>query len=169
MTNQERSELIKNSTKELLEKMTFKDFEVSVAEEKNADGENLIANIETAESNLLIGQYGTTLKAFQHIVRLMVRRQTDDKFKFLLDVNGYLRQKTESISEITKSAARQAISEMKPVVLRPMSAYERRLVHLELDGNENIRTESIGEGEDRRVVIKPVGDLEKLEQKNKED
>lgn len=168
MTNQEKSELLTNSTKELLEKMTFGDFEISVAEENNADGENMIVNIETPESNLLIGQYGTTLKAFQHILRLMVRRQTEDKFKFLLDVNGYLRQKTESLSEVAKSAARQAISEMKPVVLRPMSAYERRLVHLELDGNENIRTESIGEGEDRKVVIKPVGDLEKLEQKNKE-
>ncbi len=169
MDKQEKSELLKNSTRELLEKMTFQDFEISVAEEKNADGENLIANVETAESNLLIGQYGTTLKAFQHIVRLMVRRQTEDKFKFLLDVNGYLRQKTESLSKIARDAARQAISERKSVVLRPMSAYERRLVHLELDGNENIRTESIGEGENRKVVIKPVGDLEKLEQKNKED
>lgn len=164
MANQEKSELLKKSVKELLEKMTFTDFEISVSEEKNADGKNLMANIETTESNLLIGQYGVTLKAFQHILRLIVRRQTDDKFKFLLDVNGYLRQKTESLSEMAKSAARQAISERKPVVLRPMSAYERRLIHLELDGNENIKTESIGEGEDRKVVIKPVGDLEKLEQ-----
>ena len=64
------------------------------------------------------------------------------------------------MEELAQSLARQAITEKRPVVLRPMSAYERRVVHVTLAENSQIKTESIGEGEDRKVVIKPVGDIE---------
>jgi len=164
MGNEKNTELLENTIKELLQKMTFDDFKVVVLKEKSADEENLIANIETPDSNLLIGQYGVTLKALQHIARVILRRKTEEKFKFLLDVNSYLHQKTSSLTEIAQNAARQAISEKKPVILRPMSAYERRIVHLELSGNENVKTESIGDGEDRKIVVRPVGELEKLEE-----
>ncbi|OGI25600.1 MAG: hypothetical protein A3J76_06000 [Candidatus Moranbacteria bacterium RBG_13_45_13] len=164
MSNEKNTELLENTIKELLQKMTFDDFKVVVLKEKSADEENLIANIETPDSNLLIGQYGVTLRALQHIARVILRRKTEEKFKFLLDVNSYLRQKTGSLTEIAQNAARQAISEKKPVILRPMSAYERRIIHLELSGNENVKTESIGDGEDRKIVVRPVGELEKLEE-----
>jgi spoIIIJ-associated protein len=164
MNSQEKEELLKKITAEVLRKMTLDDFKISVEGKGDMEGESFVVNIETPESNLLIGQYGATLAALQHILRLLVRRETEDKFKFLADVNRYLQVKTDSLSGIARDAARQAISERKPVVLRPMSAYERRLVHVELAENENIKTESIGEGDDRKVVVKPVGDLEKLEE-----
>lgn len=163
MNSEEKSEILKNLVSEILEKMTFENFKVNVARDTSSDEESFVVNIETAESNLLIGQYGVSLKALQHIARLLVRFRTDEKIKFLLDVNNYLQQKTNSLLEIARNAAVQAINERKPVILRPMSAYERRIVHLELAENENIKTESIGEGEARKVVIKPVGDLEKIE------
>ncbi|MFA6193269.1 MAG: R3H domain-containing nucleic acid-binding protein [Parcubacteria group bacterium] len=163
MNSQEKEELLKKITSEVLQKMTLDDFKIAIESKGDAEGESFIVNIETSESNLLIGQYGVTLSALQHILRLIVRRETEDKFKFLADVNRYLQAKTETLAGIARDAALQAISERKPVVLRPMSAYERRLVHVELAGNENIKTESIGEGEDRKVVVKPIGDLEKLE------
>lgn len=164
MNSQEKEELLKKITTEALQKMTFDNFEISVECKNDADGENFVVNIETTESNLLIGQYGVTLAALQHILRLLVRRETEEKFRFLADVNHYLQAKTDSLSETAREAAEQAIRDKKPVVLRPMSAYERRLVHVELAGNENVKTESIGEGEDRKVVIRPVGELEKLEE-----
>lgn len=166
MTSEEKKELLKKVTAELLRKMTFADFEISVAGEGGAEDENFVVNIETVESNLLIGQHGVTLAAFQHILRLLVRRETEEKIRFLADVNRYLRAKTDSLAEIARQAAARAISEKKSVVLRPMSAYERRLVHLELAGNENVKTESIGDGEERKVVIRPVGELEKLDEIN---
>ena len=52
--------------------------------------------------------------------------------------------------------AEKAINEKREVIMRPMSPYERRLVHMELSGNEKIKTESIGEGEERQVVIRPI-------------
>ena len=164
MNSQEKGVLLKKIASDILQKMTFGDFKIAIEGKGDVDGESFVVNIETPESNLLIGQYGVTLSALQHILRLLVRRETEDKFKFLADVNHYLQEKIDSLAGIATGAAKQAISERKPVVLRPMSAYERRLVHMELAGNENVKTESIGEGDDRKVVVKPVGDLEKLEE-----
>jgi spoIIIJ-associated protein len=164
MNSQEKEKLLKKIASDILQKMTFENFEIAVESKGDVDGESFVINIETPESNLLIGQYGVTLSALQHILRLIVRRETEDKFKFLADVNHYLQAKIETLAGIAIEAAKQAINERKPVVLRPMSAYERRLVHMELAGNENVKTESIGEGYDRKVVVRPVGDLEKLEE-----
>ena len=165
MDSQEKEALLKKITAEVLQKMTFENFEISIASKSDAEGENFVINVETPESNLLIGQYGVTLAALQHILRLLVRRQTEERFRFLADVNHYLQAKTDSLSELAIESAKLVIRDKKPVVLRPMSAYERRLVHLELAGNENVKTESIGEGEDRKVVIRPVGELEKIDGK----
>lgn len=167
MDSHEKEALLKKITENVLKKMTFENFEINVNSKADPEGENFVINIETSESNVLIGQYGVTLAALQHVLRLLVRRETDERFKFLADVNHYLQAKTDSLSEMARDAAKQVIDERKPVVLRPMSAYERRLVHLELAGNESVKTESIGEREDRKVVIRPVGDLEKLEELEK--
>lgn len=166
MATQEKEDLLKKTTEDLLRRMTFENFEISVKTEGGPDGENFVVNIETPDSNLLIGQYGVTLAALQHILRLLVRRRTEERFKFLADVNRYLQAKTGSITDIAREAAEQAARDKKPVVLRPMSAYERRLVHMELAGSENVKTESVGEGEERKVVVRPVGELEKLDEKN---
>lgn len=156
----ENVEMLKNLIKETLEKMTFSDFTLGVREEGDPDGENTVFNISTKESDLLIGQYGANLRALQHILRALARRKTEDRLRFSVDVNDYRRQKLDSLSELAQSLARQAISDKRPVVLRAMSAYERRIVHMELAGNEQVKTESIGEGEERKVVIKPIGSIE---------
>jgi spoIIIJ-associated protein len=163
MDNQKKEALLREVAEEILHKMTFENFEILIGSESAPDGESIIINIQTPDSSLLIGQHGVTLAALQHILRLIVRSRTDEKFKFLLDINRYLQSRTDSIADTAKEAATQATNEKKPVVLRPMSAYERRLVHLALAEDENVQTESIGENEDRKVVIRPVGELEKLE------
>lgn len=165
MDSQEKEALLKKITAEVLQKMTFENFEIGIVSKSDEEGENFVINVETPESNLLIGQYGVTLAALQHTLRLLVRRQTEERFRFLADVNHYLQAKTDSLAQLAIESAKQVIQDKKPVVLRPMSAYERRLVHVELAGNENVKTESIGEGEDRKVVIRPVGELEKIDDK----
>src|SRR4030042_6455385 len=99
MNSQEKEELLKKISSDILQKMTFENFEIVVESKGDADGESFVVNIETPESNLLIGQYGVTLSALQHILRLMVRRETEDKFKFLADVGHYLQEKIVSLSE----------------------------------------------------------------------
>lgn len=165
--NGENLEIIKKSAKELLEKMGFL-VEVEIGETTESgvisDGEaidagqnNIIVNVKTTEdSSFLIGQFGSNLQALQHILRAIVRKKTEDKVKFIVDINNYRQEKNKSIIEQANLAAQQAIAEKRVVVLKPMSSYERRIVHLELSKNSQVATESIGEGENRKVVVKPA-------------
>jgi spoIIIJ-associated protein len=160
MMKPENTEMIKKLISETLQRMTFEDFNLGVREETGPNGENIVFNIESSESDLLIGQYGANLRALQHIIRAMARKKTEDKLSFSVDVNNYHCQKMNSLLELARNMASQVISDKRPVVLRPMNAYERRIVHMELAENERVKTESIGEGEERKVVIKPVGSIE---------
>lgn len=161
MKEQEKSleDIIRETTIELLEKMGFK-AEIDI--EKNAtqpDPETINCNIRTNESNFLIGQYGVNLYSLQHIIRLLVRRKTDELVNFTVDVNSYRQEKNSSIEKMTRDIAEEVIREKKEIVMRPMSAYERRIVHMELSKNSQVKTESVGESEDRRVVVKPAETL----------
>ena len=155
-TSEDQSEsLMKSVITDLLERMGFS-FEIDVEKGLEEGKEDIIYNIRTEESNFLIGQYGMNLQALQHIARILVRKKTEERVNFVLDVNSYKKNKNVSIAALAKSSAEQAVQEKKPIILRPMSPYERRLVHMELSKNPEITTESIGEGEERKVVIKPV-------------
>lgn len=165
--NEKNLEIIKNSAKEFLDKMGFPaEIEVSetasegaIPEEESIDAgqNNVIVNIKTTDnSSFLIGQFGSNLQALQHILRIIVRKKTEDKVKFIVDINSYRQEKNKSIIEQAVLAAQQAITEKRAVILRPMSSYERRIVHMELSKNSQISTESVGEGENRKVVVKPA-------------
>lgn len=162
MENQQDSVdgIIKATVADLLDKMGFS-CEIEMLHETEDDGtgeakESIICNIKTEESNFLIGQYGVNLQSLQHIARILIRKKTDERVNFILDVNFYRKEKSFSIMALAKNTAQQAVQERRAIVLRPMSPYERRLVHMELSKNADVVTESIGEGEDRKVVIKPV-------------
>jgi len=152
--------MLKNLIKETLEKMTFSDFTLGIGEEADPSGESLVFNISLRESDILIGQYGVNLRALQHILRAMARKKTEEKLKFSVDVNDYNKSKVGSLEDLAKNMAQQAINDKRPAVLRPMTAYERRIIHLALAENDEVQTESIGEGDERKVVVKPVGSLE---------
>lgn len=146
--------IIKKTIEELLEKMGFS-AEVKISESQ--EEESIVCDITTgADSNFLIGQHGINLQAVQHLARLMVRKAVpEEKLRFILDVNSYRQQKNQSVIEQAKAAAEEAINQHRTVIMKPMSTYERRLVHLELSKNPRIATESTGEGEERKVVVKP--------------
>ncbi|MCX6765400.1 MAG: hypothetical protein NT136_00275 [Candidatus Moranbacteria bacterium] len=149
-------EIIKQTAEKLVKEMGFNP-KVEIEKIGKDDEENLICNIIVdKDSHLLIGQYGVNLQALQHIIRLLVRKKTDEKIRFILDVNSYRQQKNQSVIEQAHAAAEQAVTEGRVVIMRPMSAYERRIIHLELANNEKVITESIGEGENRKVAIKPA-------------
>jgi spoIIIJ-associated protein len=154
MEEKSTEEKVKEIVGELIEKMGLKT-EIEVEKSDDEEKKTIICNIKTEESGFLIGQYGVNLQSLQHIARLLVRKAIEEKTSFILDVNFYRQEKNESIVNMAKSLAEQCLSERRAIVMRPMSAYERRIVHLELSKDEKIRTESVGEGEDRRVVIKP--------------
>ena len=146
---EEQNKIIKELLEELLGKMGF-DSSVEINEADADEQEGVVCNIITKEdSSLLIGQYGVNLQAIQHIARLLIRKRTSEKARFIIDVNSYRKQKNESVIDMAKEAAEQALSEKRSIVLKPMSNYE-------LSKNDKVVTESIGEGESRKVVVKPV-------------
>jgi spoIIIJ-associated protein len=149
-------EIAKSIIQELLEQMGFQ-AELEIGKFAEDNQENIICNIKVSEdSNLLIGQYGVNLQSLQHIARLLVRKKIEDKFNFILDINSYRQEKNQSVVEQAQSAAEQALSEGRAIILKPMTSYERRIVHMELAKNDKVKTESIGEGEERKVIVKPA-------------
>ncbi len=115
----------------------------------------LQVEIETDEPRHLIGKYGANLNSLQHIIRLLVASKTGRPCFAKVDINGYKSQKEEKVLEIAKSMAEKAKRSDSMVILKPMSGYERRLVHVVVQEMEGVTSESMGQEPDRRVVIKP--------------
>jgi spoIIIJ-associated protein len=149
---------IREIVEDFLTKAGFTDFKVETTEPSAENGQASVLNIVTqADSKFLIGQHGDNLRALQHLMRLIVRKAfPDQKIGFVLDINNYREQKEKVIIEVAREAAREAAKDKKAVFLRPMSAYERRIVHMTLAKDQQVVTESVGEGTDRRIVIKAV-------------
>lgn len=157
--DEKTKDIIKKTIDELLLKMGFS-AEVSLSETE--EDSSIVCDITTGEdSHFLIGQYGMNLQAIQHIARLMVRKNVpEEKIRFILDVNSYRKQKNQSVIEQALAAAEEAVNQHRAVIMKPMSTYERRIVHLELLKNSTVSTESVGEGEDRKIVVKPSDMIE---------
>lgn len=151
-------EQIKNTIKETVEQLLEKmGFSAQVAISNSDEDDGIVCNISTDEdSHFLIGQHGTNLQAVQHLARLMVRKSVPEKIRFILDVNSYKQQRNQSVVEQAKITANDAISQHRAIIMKPMSTYERRIVHMELSKNPQVSTESIGEGEERKIVVKPA-------------
>ncbi|KKP57057.1 MAG: SpoIIIJ-associated protein Jag [Candidatus Moranbacteria bacterium GW2011_GWF2_34_56] len=153
--DKKNNQIVKSLTEKLLKIIGFEG-EVEIIDSKDEDNK-FICNIKTQkDASFIIGQNGDNLQALQHVVRLLARKQTDENIKFILDVNSYKKDQEASVVELAKSLAKQVALEKKAVVMRPMSAYNRRLVHMVLADNDEVTTESTGNDDDRRVVIKPT-------------
>ena len=98
---------------------------------------------------------GKNLKSFEYLAKLIASKKLNQKITLIIDLNDFLEKRNNKISELARLVAKKVETTQKAYTLRPMSAYERRLIHLELAAWPNIITESIGEEPRRRVTIKP--------------
>lgn len=103
----------------------------------------------------LIGRQGETLRAFGYLVNLMLGRRLGRPCRVLMDVNGYRQRRADQLAELAETLADEVRATQEPITLEAMPANERRLVHVALADDEDVRTYSIGEGDERRVVISP--------------
>jgi spoIIIJ-associated protein len=144
---------IKKETEEFFKKTTF-EVEINFLPQKEL---TLSVNLKAEEPQILIGEKGETLSEIQHLLKAILRRKInrDERFYLDLDINDYKKKKNAYLKEMARSLADEVVLTKKEKILSPMTAYERRIVHLELADNPNIVTESIGEEPERSVAIRP--------------
>jgi len=115
----------------------------------------LAFNIQGEDLGILIGRRGQTLAALQYVVRLIINHQMKVWTPVVIDVEGYKQRRSEALQALAVRMAEQVRLKGMPFTLEPMPAYERRIIHLALTDHPDITTESIGEGDARKVVILP--------------
>lgn len=120
-----------------------------------AEEQVVSVGIKTDMPQILIGEGGQTLSEIQRLLRLAMKKLFQDPFYLDLDINNYKKQKKEYLKELAKSAADEVALFKKEKELPPMPAFERRIIHTALSERSDVISESVGEGSDRRVVIKP--------------
>ena len=99
-------------------------------------------DIEGEDSGLLIGRRGETLRALQFMVNLIIGRR--DQGRVILDVEGYRERRYASLRALAGRVADRVASTKQSITLEPMSANERRAIHMALEGNTRVTTESAG-------------------------
>ncbi|MEK7512584.1 MAG: R3H domain-containing nucleic acid-binding protein [Patescibacteria group bacterium] len=125
----------------------FREAKLSVDEEHRKI--LIVIDDEVAQSNLT-----ALLASFEHLFNLILRRAGAPTF--VIDVNYYRRERERLIGELARAAAHKAMVTKADVELPPMNSYERRLVHMEITTHPDLKTESVGVGKERRVVIKRI-------------
>lgn len=150
-------ELISETVKDFFDKIGFGFENLTIEKNESPESQDIFLIKIKSEDDCadLLDQKGRNLKALEHLVKLAVLKKTDQRFNLVVDLNDFLEKRNNQISELARLVAQKVGTSGRAYTLRPMSAYERRLVHMELAGWKNIVTESVGEEPRRRVVIKP--------------
>ena len=104
---------------------------------------------------MLIGRRGDNLAQLQYMVNLLCNKRIGEWKRVVVDVEGYRGRREESLISLAERVARQVSRGRRPIVLEPMPANERRIIHLTLKQHEDVTTESNGEGPARRITVLP--------------
>lgn len=115
----------------------------------------LVLDVFGDDLGILIGRRGETLDALQMITRLIVSRELQRRINLIVDVENYRVRREYSLRQLAQRMAQQAVQRRRRVSLEPMPAYERRIIHMELRNHPQVITESVGEGDQRKVTIIP--------------
>ena len=115
----------------------------------------LALNIEGDDLGILIGRRGQTLVALEYVTKLIVVQRLKAWVPLTIDVGGYKKHRRDSLQKLALYLAEQVKSRRRAMPMEPMPADERRIIHLALADHPDVTTQSIGEGESRKVVILP--------------
>lgn len=120
-----------------------------------ADDDEIYMDVFGGDPGKIIGRSGRTLQALEYVTNAVLNRHEGDGVRVTIDVGGYKRRQAERLRDLARTAAEEVRETGKPCPLKPMSAAERRIVHMELADDPSVRSESSGEGRERRVVVRP--------------
>jgi len=153
MPNQIDLEKIKKLTEKFFEKMGF-EVEIEISGKEEVVSINLRPK-KPPEAAILIGEKGETLFELQHLLKAILKKKIKGNFYLDLDINDYKKRKIEYLKELALSIAKEVALSGREKELAPMSASERRIIHLELAEKPDITTQSIGKEPYRRIIIRP--------------
>jgi spoIIIJ-associated protein len=140
----------------LLEKMEM-DAEVTLApDDGEGSADEIRLEIEGPDAGRVIGKRGSVLEAIQYLTTRVAHKPGEPRKHIAVDAEGYRARHEDQLAEMAQKLARRVAKEGKVITFDPMSARDRRVVHMALKDMPGVRTESHGEGPDRRVQIIPV-------------
>lgn len=119
------------------------------------DRRSIRVDVRGRDLSMLIGRHAETLNAFQYVASLIVGKETQQFVQLVVDVEGYRARREKQLRQMAQRSADQALKMGRRVTLEPMSAAERRIIHVELQGHPAVTTESVGEEPRRKVTIVP--------------
>lgn len=152
----EEKEAIENIIKEFFLRAGTEADIKKIYTEKEDDKELLIVNVKTKEASIFIGKQGLVLGDIQLLLRKIIKKKTDKDYFLNLDIDDYKRYKEDYLREIAQNTANEAVRDKQEKELLMPSPFDRRIVHLELSKRIDIKVESTGEGENRKIVITPL-------------
>lgn len=151
-SNKEELEQAKKDVEEFLKLFINKignKLEYTVKLEEN----EILVNINGEDCGSLIGYRGETLNAMQTLISSITNKKVKERIKVILDIQNYREKREKNLVELAEKVSKTVLRNGKNITLEPMSPYERKIIHSTLQENNKIETYSIGEGDNRRVVI----------------
>ena len=159
-------DLAGSTLRDLLNLLGLTHTEISARDPETAgDGQGLVVQVldvfgedddTSDELGLLIGRRGETLSSMQYLVNTIVGRTGDDAPVYGLDIEGYRRRREQTLVDLAHEIAQEVRETGDVITLEPMPASERRIVHLALETEPGVRTESVGSGDRRQVEVMPA-------------
>ena len=142
-----------NNIKEFLQDFTKKLPTKGISFETKIENEYINVELKGEDINYLIGYRGETLNAIQNILKSVASKELECRVKVIVDIYGYREKREKSLQELAEKLAKTVVRTRKAVKLEPMSAYERKIIHEQLQNNNKVATSSVGEEPYRKVII----------------
>jgi len=108
---------------------------------------------EEDDANVLVGKNGKNIMALETLINIILKKRLNIKNKIMLDVNNYRKKKDIFLKDIAIKAGEEVLKAKRKVYLKPMNAYERKVVHKTLQNIKNVTTKSIGKGKLKKIVV----------------
>ncbi len=121
--------------------------------QRTDEGVEFILKGESEELGILIGHHGDVLESLQYLASLAANRGTDDFYRIGIDVNDYRKKREETLRALARKKAARVAKYKRSFVFEPMSAKDRRIIHSELQDFEGVNTHSVGQDDERKVII----------------
>lgn len=154
MLNKEEIQSIENQIKNFFK---MAGFEVETEIENRAEDREIVEVniIDIEDAKMFIGKQGIILADTQLLLRKLIKKEIEKEVYFNLDIDNYKRNKVDNYKSMANSAAEEVLITGQQKVMPPLTSFARRVIHMELAQRDDIETESINMGDERRLVVKP--------------